>query len=198
MNRSSSLTIFLVFASYFSYAQTDYLSKGNEYFQQKNYSKAEQTFREAIHSDSSNFIYQCQLALTLTEQGKYKESQEVLEHVLLKDSNNVAALWYAGMNNFQNEKANPRIAIYYFEKVLPLLNVKQGQYYSANLLIGQSYRILLQTEGLSYNEVSRMLECYSSYLRLQPNADDANDISAFVKHINQIRPTDNVGKWINK
>ena len=132
------------------------------------------------------------------EQGKHKESQEVLDLVLLKDSNNVAALWYAGMNNFQDEKADLRKAIYYFEKVMPLLSEKQGQYYSANVLIGQSYRILLQTEGLSYNEVSRMLDCYSTYLRLQPNADDSKDILAFVNHISQIRPPANVKKWINK
>jgi tetratricopeptide (TPR) repeat protein len=198
MRKTFFIAVFLMCSSCFLNAQTDYLSKGNEYLQRGNYLQAEQTFRGAIQSDTSNLIYPCQLGLALMEQKKHKEAQEVLDHVILKDSNNIAALWYSGMNNFQDEKADLRKAIYYFEKVLPLLNEKQGQYYSANVLIGQSYRILLQSEGLSYQEVSKMLECYSIYLRLQPNADDAREISAFVNHINQIRPSDNVKKWINK
>jgi hypothetical protein len=75
---------------------------------------------------------------------------------------------------------------------------KSGSYYSANWFIGRSYQILLQSDGLTYLEVSRMLDCYSIYLRLQPHADDALSISSYVRHIKSIRPSDNVEKWINK
>jgi len=57
---------------------------------------------------------------------------------------------------------------------------------------------LLQSDGLTYNEVSRMLDCYSTYVRLQPTANDTAKISRFVQHIKNIRPPDNVKKWINK
>ena len=74
----------------------------------------------------------------------------------------------------------------------------QGQYYSANWFIGRSYQVLLQSDGLTYDEVSRMLQCYETYVQLQPNANDAAKISAYVQHIKDIRPSDNVKKWINK
>ena len=180
-----------------SFSQVNYLEKGNQYLNDEKYSQAEQTFRTAIASDNNNLVYQCQLALALIDRDKHKDAQIVIDRVLLKDSNNVGALWYGGINNFKDKSGDLRIAISYFEKAMPLLNPKQGQYYSANWLIGKSYQILLQKDGLSYNEVSRMLECYSIYLRLQPNADDAGKISAFVKHIKEVRPTDNVQKWVN-
>jgi tetratricopeptide (TPR) repeat protein len=180
-----------------SFSQVNYLEIGNQYLNDEKYSEAEKTFIAAIGSDSNNLVYQCQLALSLIEQDKHKEAQKVIDHVLLKDSNNVGALWYGGMNNFQDKKGDLRIAVFYFEKAMPHLNEKQGQYYSANWFIGRSYQILLQSDGLTYNEVSRMLECYSIYLRLQPNADDASKIAAFVKHIKEIRPSDNVKKWVN-
>jgi len=43
-----------------------------------------------------------------------------------------------------------------------------------------------------------MLDCYSTYVRLQPTANDTAKISRFVQHSKNIRPPDNVKKWINK
>jgi len=193
-----SLLVFLTlkFASPL-FSQVNYLEKGNQYLNDEKYSQAEQTFRTAIESDSNNLVYQCQLALALIEQDKHRDAQKVINRVLLKDSNNVGALWYGGINNFKDENGDLRIAVSYFEKSMSHLNPKQGQYYSANWFIGRSYQILLQSDGLSYNEVSRMLECYSIYLRLQPDAKDASQISAFVNHIKEVRPSDNVEKWVN-
>lgn len=190
------LTILLFVFSHFSFGQSNFLERGNEELNKNDFIAAEQTFREAIKYDSANLIYQNQLALSLIKQKKHKDAQKILDKILLKDSNNIGALWYAGVNDYL-EKSNLRRAIKYFEKVSPLLNETQGQYFSANWFIGKSYEILLQTEGLSYNEVSRMLECYSTYLRLQPNADDVVKISSYVQHIKSIRPPKNVEKWLN-
>ena len=194
------LFIAIIILSFFriSFAQTNYLEKGNKYLNEEKYHEAENTFREAIKSDSSNLVYQCQLAFALIEQNKHTEAQKLIDKVLLKDSNNVGALWYGGMNSYLDKGADIRQGIKYFEKVIPLLKETQGQYYSANWFIGRSYQILLQTDGLSYDEVSRMLDCYSTYLRLQPDADDAAKITAFVQHIKNIRPSENVKKWINQ
>ncbi|MFZ1801041.1 MAG: hypothetical protein WAU24_14330 [Chitinophagaceae bacterium] len=181
-----------------SFGQTNYLDKGNQQLNNGDFAGAEQTFRDAVKSDSSNLIYQNQLALSLMKQEKHNDAQIILDKILSVDTTNIGALWYAGTNNYLDKNADLRQAIKYFEKVLPLLNEKQGQYYSANWFIGRSYQILLQSDGLTYNEVSRMLNCYSTYLRLQPNADDATKISAYVQHIEAIRPSDNVQKWINK
>ena len=190
-------TLFFLFVQG-SFGQTNYLDKGNQQLNNKDFVGAEQTFLDAIKSDSSNLIYQNQLALSLMKQEKHSEAQKILNKILLVDSVNVGALWYAGTNNYLDKNADLRQAIKYFEKVLPLLNEKQGQYYSANWFIGRSYQILLQSNGLTYNQVSRMLDCYSTYLKLQPNANDATKISAYVQHIKDIRPSDNVEMWINK
>ncbi|HEY2349956.1 MAG TPA: hypothetical protein VGH64_13120 [Puia sp.] len=174
------------------------MDKGNQQLNNEDFIGAEQTFREAIKSDNSNLIYQNQLALSLMKQKKYTDAQNILDKVLSADTANIAGLWYAGTNNYLDPNSDLRRSIKFFEKVLPLLKESQGQYYSANWFIGRSYQILLQSDGLTYNEVSRMLDCYSKYLKLQPNADDASNISAFIQHIREIRPTDNVKKWINK
>ncbi len=191
------LTTLLIIASN-AYGQTNYLDKGNQQLNDNDFVAAEQTFRDAIKSDSSNLIYQNQLALSLMKQKKHSEAQKILDKVLLLDSTNIGALWYAGTNNYLDKTSDLRVAVNYFEKVLPLLNESQGQYYSANWFIGRSYQVLLQSDGLTYDEVSRMLECYSTYIRLQPNANDAGKISAFVQHSKNIRPPDTVKKWINK
>ena len=76
-------------------------------------------------------------------QKKYKEAQKVVNKVLLIDSTNDGALWYAGMNTFQDENADLRIAVQYFEKFLQHSKESDGQYYSANWFIGRSYQIFL-------------------------------------------------------
>jgi len=191
-------TTLLFFLVSNSYGQTNYLDNGNQQLNDNDFVAAEQTFRDAIKSDSSNLIYQNQLALSLMKQKKHGEAQKILDKILRLDSNNIGALWYSGTNNFLDKTSDPRLTIKYFEKVLPLLDESQGQYFSANWFIGKSYHVLLQSDGLTYDEVSRMLECYSTYVKLQPNANDAAKISVFVQHIKDIRPPDNVKKWINK
>jgi tetratricopeptide (TPR) repeat protein len=196
--RQFTITILLFLLAHISFGQINYLDKGNQQLNNEDFIGAEQTFREAIKSDNSNLIYQNQLALSLMKQKKYTDAQNILDKVLSADTANIAGLWYAGTNNYLDPNSDLRRSIKFFEKVLPLLKESQGQYYSANWFIGRSYQILLQSDGLTYNEVSRMLDCYSKYLKLQPNADDASNISAFIQHIREIRPTDNVKKWINK
>ncbi len=46
-----------------SFGQTNYLNKGNQQLRDTDIIAAEQTFREAIKFDSTNLIYQSQLAL---------------------------------------------------------------------------------------------------------------------------------------
>ena len=191
------ISILFLFLVNTSFGQTNYLNKGNQQLNDEDFVGAEQTFRDAITTDSSNLIYQNQLALSLLKQKKHSEAQKILDKVLTIDRANIGALWYAGTNNYLDKKSNLRIAIEYFERVLPLLRETQGQYYSANWFIGRSYQVLLQSDGLTYGEVSRMLECYTTYVRLQPNANDAAKISTYVQHIKNIRPPDNVKKWIN-
>jgi len=193
------LSFILIFQFYAEVkGQINYLNRGNEYLTEKNYKAAEQIFRDGMKSDSSNLIYPCQLALALMRQDLHAEAQNVLNRVLSKDSVNIGALWYAGTNTFLDSNADLRLAVFYFEKVIPLLNKNQGQYYSAHWFIGRAYQILLQRDGLNYNEVSRMLQCYETYTNLQPDADDAQEIKAFVMHIKKVRPSENVLKWINR
>jgi tetratricopeptide (TPR) repeat protein len=133
--------------------------------------------------------------LTLIQQSKFKKAEKILERVLKTDSNNVAAIWYSGIGNFKAR--HYKKAIERFETVLTLLDKNSAQYYSANWFIGKSYSILLKTEGLTYNETDRMFECYSEYLRLQPNAKDTNEIKEYVERKKKRRPSKNVKKWLD-
>ncbi len=189
-------TTLLFFATFLTtFGQDKYLDDGNKFLNNGEFDKAEKTFREGIKSDSTNFIYQCQLGLTLIQQKKFSDAEIILDKVLQKDSNNVAAIWYSGIGNFKN--GQDKKAIIRFEKALTLLDKKSGQYYSANWFIGKSYSILLKTDGLSYQETDRMFECYEEYLRLQPNADDAAQIREYVDRKKKRRPTSNVLKWVD-
>lgn len=191
-----TLTAFFILSSTITVlGQDNYLAKGNEYLNSEQFDKAEQTFREAIKSNSRNLIYQCQLGLTLIEQKKYEDAEQVLERVLKTHSNNVAAIWYSGIGNFYN--ALDSLAIVRFEKALTLLNEKSGQYYSANWFIGTCYANLLKTTGITYSETDRMFSSFEEYLRLQPNAQDAEKIKAFVERKKKRRPSENVEKWID-
>jgi tetratricopeptide (TPR) repeat protein len=191
-----SISLFILALN--GFGQAIYMELGNRQLNDQEFVAAEKTFREAIKFDSSNLIFQNQLALCLVKQKKHSEAQKILDKVLSIDSSNAAALWYSGTNNFLDNKADLRTAIIYFEKVLPQFNEAQGQYFSANWFIGRAYQILLQSNGLTYGEVSRMIDCYSTYLRLQPNANDAASIAAYVERIKNSRPPDSVKKWVNK
>ena len=126
------ITIFFFLFVQCSFGQTNYLDKGNQQLNNKDFIGAEQTFLDAIKSDSTKLIYQNQLALSLIKQERHNEAQKILNKILSVDSFNVGALWYTGTNKYLDKSADLRQAIKYFEKVLPLLNEKQGQYYSAN------------------------------------------------------------------
>lgn len=194
--RQLTLTTFLFLTTVLTtFGQDTYLDKGNSYLNNEQYDKAEQTFREAIKSDTTNLIYQCQLGLTLIQAKKYADGEQVLDKVLKTDPNNVAAIWYSGIGNFYN--AQDRQAINRFEKALTLLDKKSGQYYSANWFIGKCYSNLLKTDGLTYNETDRMFECYEEYLRLQPNAKDAEQIREYVERKKKRRPSSNVKVWVD-
>ena len=193
--RLLSSTIFILTLSFYSYAQTDYLDEGNAYLNSGEFEKAKETFKAGIKAEPENLIYQCQLGLTLIQQKEFKYAEKTLEKVLKIDSTNVAAIWYSGIGNFKGEQY--RKAIERFEKALTLLDENSGQYFSANWFIGKSYSVLLQTEGLTYNETDSMFECYDEYLRLQPNADDAQKIREYVERKKKRRPSDNVKLWVD-
>jgi len=187
--------IILVF-SQMIFAQKNYLNEGNKLLSENKNAEAENIFREGIKSDNNNLIYKCQLALTLMNQKKNDEAETQIMQILSKDSLNVAALWYGGINNFTKQKPNFRKALVYFEKAFPLINKNSGQFFGVNYFIGSIYRNLLYTEGISYEETDRMLETYKEYLKLQPNAENANEINNFIIIIEKQRPPSNVKKWI--
>lgn len=193
--KQALLTIVFLITIGSIYGQSNYLEKGNNYMNNGELEKAEQTFKDGIKAEPENLIFQCQLGLTLIQQKEFKKAEKILEKVLKTDSNNVAAIWYSGIGNFKAGK--DRKAIERFEKALTLLDKNSGQYYSANWFIGKSYSVLLKTEGLTYGETDRMFECYDEYLRLQPNAEDAVEIKEYVERKKKRRPSDNVKKWID-
>ncbi|MCW3103904.1 MAG: hypothetical protein JWO09_2344 [Bacteroidetes bacterium] len=191
-----SLTFyFIVILTSTVLSQDVYLDKGNQFLNSGNLDSAEQIFRKGIISDPQNLIYQNQLALILITQKKFDDAENVLEKVLKTDSLNAAAVWYSGIGNFKSKKYRP--AIKRFEKALLLIDKKGGQYYSANWFIGKSYSNLLKTEGLTYSETDRMLECLEAYIRLQPDAEDTPKIKEYVERKKARRPPNNVEIWVD-
>ncbi len=179
-----------------SLGQTNYLDQGNSYLNNGEWSKAEKTFRDGIKSEPNNLIYQSQLALTLIEQKKYEDAQSILYKILKEDNKNIGALWYSGIGYFY--AADDQEAIKQFERVMPLLDKKGGQYFSANWFIGTCYSNLLKTSGLTFEETDRMFACLEEYIRLQPNAADATKLKEYIQRKKKRRPSSNVKRWVDQ
>jgi len=175
---------------------TVYLDQGNAFISKNKFSDAENIFRKGLKEYAENPILKSQLALTLINQDKNDEAETIIGEVLAKQPEFTAALWYGGINNFSNNNPYFRKAVSYFEKAYHLIDPNSGQYFALNYYIGRSYRKLLYTEGLTYQEVDWMLETYKKYIELQLDAEDYNDAKSFIKKAEEKRPGKNVGKWI--
>ncbi|WP_306619110.1 tetratricopeptide repeat protein [Chryseobacterium ginsenosidimutans] len=180
----------------FSQKSTVFFDQGNEFISENKFSEAENVFRKGLKEDPDNLILKSQLALALLSQDKNDDAEIVIGEILSKKPDFIAALWYGGINNFNKKEPDYRKAISYFEKAYDLIDINSPQYFGVNYYIARSYRKLLYREGLTYNEVDRMLETYKKYVELQPDAEDTNDAKNFIKRVEEKRPGKNVGKWI--
>ncbi|PJJ67766.1 tetratricopeptide repeat protein [Chryseobacterium geocarposphaerae] len=187
--------LLLVFYSGMSFSQ-NYLDNGNVLISENKFSEAENVFREGLKHEPDNLIFKSQLALTLIKQNKNDQAEKVIVEVLKKDPSFPAALWYGGINNFSKKKSDFRKAISYFEKSYNLIDKHSKQYFAVNFYLGKSYQNLLYTEGLSYDEVDRMIETYKKYIELQPDAENIINVKSFVEKIENNRPGRNVEKWV--
>ncbi len=192
--KSIYLLVFIALTQ-ISFAQTNYFDNGNQLLQEKKFEEAQKMFEAGLQQEPDNIHYKNQIALSLIKQGKNKEAENILEQILETDSLNVATLWYSGLNNFTDKDGNFRKAIYYFEKAYPLIDKNSVQYFAVNFFIGKSYQNLLYSEGITYDETSRILETFKLYTELQPNAEDYQLTADFINYIEDIRPPSNVEKW---
>ncbi|MCS3531807.1 tetratricopeptide repeat protein [Chryseobacterium sp. JUb7] len=186
--------LLLLFSSSLVFSQ-NFLDDGNNLISEKKFSEAESVFRKGLKQEPENLIFKSQLALALINQNKNNQAEKIITEILKKDPSFSAALWYGGINNFSNNKPDFHKAIDYFERFYHLIDKNSDQYFAVNFYIGNSYRNLLGTEGLSYDEVSRMLEAYKIYIEMQPDADDINDARQFIQKAEANRPGKNVKKW---
>ncbi|MEM7424828.1 MAG: hypothetical protein AAF441_01945, partial [Pseudomonadota bacterium] len=131
---------------------------GNEFLNAKEHEKAEKTFRKALKDDSSNNVYKAQLSLSLIEQSKHSDAQQILDEILLEDSLNMGALWYSCINNFKSGEFKRSIeACEIFMRLIP---EDIPQFFAANYFLGKSYKNLLLTEGISYTQTQVMLNAF--------------------------------------
>ncbi|WLD22990.1 tetratricopeptide repeat protein [Flavobacterium dauae] len=190
------ILLLLIIFSQLSFGQENFLEKGNTLMQQGKHEEAQEIFENALKEDPQNLLYKNQIALALINQRKNDEAEIIIQEVLKIDSLNVASLWYGGINNFMAENGSFKKAVNYFEKAYDLIDKNSSQFFAVNYFIGKSYRNLLYSEGINYEETNRMLETYKKYMELQPNADDVQEIINFIKYIEEKRPPKNVQKWI--
>ena len=147
MIRNYFIVILLFVGSIFSVkAQDSLLTRGNDFLNSGQLDTAAATFRAAIKANPTNLLYRNQLALTLIQQKKYTDAQLVLNKVLLKDSNNVAAIWYSGMINFYTKK--DRLAIAKYEKLIGLIDSNSVQYPAINWYINHRWTQLYRNQSI--------------------------------------------------
>lgn len=193
-DKMKKLLLILLFSSGWFFSQ-NYFDEGNHLLSENKFAEAEEMFQKGIKQEPDNLIFKSQLALSLMNQSKNDQAERIIVEILKTDPSFAAALWYGGINNFSKNKPDFRKAISYFEKSYDLIDKNSAQYFGVNFFIGKSYHNLLYTEGLSYDEVSRMLETYKKYVELQPDAEDAEAIKSFIQKIEKSRPGKNVKKW---
>ncbi|REC63388.1 hypothetical protein DRF65_04630 [Chryseobacterium pennae] len=169
---------------------------GNNLLSENKFSEAENLFRRALKEEPNNLDFKSQLVLTLINQNKNDEAEKNIIEILKENSLFPAALWYGGLNNFQRNKPDFRQAVSYFERFYKLIDESSNQYFAVNFYIGKSYQNLLYTDGLSYDEVSRMLETYKKYVDIETDTEVKNKITGFIKTIEENRPGKNVEKWV--
>lgn len=197
-DKMKKIFFFLILFSNFAFSQNSatILDEGNELISKNKFYEAERIFRKGLQETPNDLILKSQLALALINQDKNEEAKLVITEILNAHPDFTAALWYGGINNFNSHQPDFRKAVAYFEKAYNLIDPNSGQFFGVNYYIGRSYRKLLYREGLTYDEVDRMLETYKKYVELQPEAEDANEAKNFIKKVEEKRPGKNVGKWI--
>lgn len=197
MRDNIKILLLVLFSNiFFAQSSLNDFERGNILLSENKFFEAENLFRKALKEEPDNLDFRSQLALALIEQNKNNEAERNIIEVLKKDSLFSAALWYGGLNNFNKEKPDFRKAISYFERFYKLIDANSKQYFAVNFYIGKSYQNLLYTEGLSYDEVSRMLETYKEYVGLETDTEATNRISNFIKKVEENRPGKNVKKWM--
>lgn len=185
------ILLLLMFTFSNAFAQADFLKDGNALLSQKKYTEAEAVFRKGIKSSPADLKLKNQLAFALLSQNKYADAEKLITEVLKKEPANKAALWFGGLNNLNNEGGNSRKAVQYFEKVKPLMESNTSL---VDLNIGKSYKKLLFSEGLTNAEIDKMQTAFTSFVTLQPDADDNKDVKQFLKFVKGSRPNPKIRK----
>lgn len=194
--RKFFLLLVLSSSLFFAQSSSNDFEQANQLLSENKFSDAENLFRKSLKEEPDNLDFKSQLVLALINQNKNDEAEKTIIEILKKDSSFPAALWYGGLNNFQKNVPDFRRAISYFERFYQVINENSNQYFAVNFYIGKSYQNLLYIDGLSYDEVSRMLETYKIYIDLETDADVTNKIADFIKKIEENRPGKNVKKWV--
>ncbi|MEG0928168.1 tetratricopeptide repeat protein [Chryseobacterium sp.] len=192
------LFLLLVLSSNLFFAQSSSadFEQGNQLLSENKFSDAESLFHKALKEEPDNLDFKSQLVLALINQNKNDEAEKNIIEILKKNSLFPAALWYGGLNNFQKNVPDFRRAISYFERFYQVIDENSNQYFAVNFYIGRSYQNLLYTDGLSYDEVSRMLETYKKYMDIETDTEVTNKIAGFIKTIEENRPGEHVKKWV--
>ena len=172
-----------------------YLQEGNLLMMLGQFQSAESHFRKAIEMDPENEnLYQSQVALSLMEQQKYDQAETELAQILERNPNEVGALWYRSLNYFHAKQYVDAINSFYY--VLPKFSAEEPQIFAAHWFIGTSFKSLLQSSGLNYLNVDKMLDAFDQYLNLQPNAPDKESVEKFIAWVKENRPPGNVKLWV--
>ena len=208
---AAAVTALCLHLSSASESQDLQIQRGNDLLARGDFAAAEQLFRDALRGDPGNRVYRAQLGLSLVRQKRHEEAERELQAVLSQYPDDAATLWYLAQNKYF--AGAYREAAERFKAVLPLLDNRSGQYYSAYWFIGTCWKaVLLRTKadvvsaiagrpgsevaGLAHGEVDEMVDAYKKYIALQPQAPDRSAIEQFLAWVSKNRPPPNVRRWI--
>lgn len=208
---AAAVTVLCLHISAPAESQDVQLQRGNDLLNRGDYVAAERLFRDILSADPGNPVYRAQLGLSLVRQKRYEEAERELQRVLSQHPNDPTTLWYLALNMYFS--GGYREAVPRSKAVLPLLDSRSGQYYSAYWFIGTSWKTVLfrkssdvvsaiagrpggDEAGLAHGEVDEMVEAYKKYLDLQPQAPDRSVIEQFLAWVSKNRPPANVRRWI--
>src|SRR2546421_1874238 len=128
-----------------SEAQDAFLQRGNGFLARRDFSSAEQVFREALQNDPRNRVYRAQLGLSLLQQKRHEEAERVLQSLLTEYPDDAAGSWYLAQNTYMAGRY--RGAARRLRSVSRVLGPRSGQYYSADWVLGARWRSVLSRKG---------------------------------------------------
>lgn len=141
-------------------------AKAAQAMRTKRFREAENLYRDMLQKNPESMTCKHLLGHSLMMQGRYPESDSLLQVAYLQDSSNPGTFWYFGLLAERQDEFQKAYVFFreYINKSKRFLEFN----YSAWLHAGSAYRRKMHTNGINNIEWADMIYCYENYLQSQP------------------------------